>query len=659
MQTQLRAFLGVLFLLTFPAFANSDTDPVVPQDSVYSCPWLLGSDYNLHYEQHFGAPTLMFDASDKVREKNVGGLPVIALSGLLKHRDDVLIGFGVPNVFTVYPKGEGEEPGFEKYAAYSVKRKEAENVDLGARGIVQSSVFLRPTNLPEAAKADLRKASRDPKNHTKSWTCVNANCRVWEQAGFTTRDGRPLSEIYFPARMLHVLISEGLYYQGQRIEFEMFRTTPSGLKWFGYRQALAELDTLRRHWLKKHPSWEAYAYPDAFFWRKLEEFLTRGDQRPWLIQTEPRDLTPARAHSLAVSVSRPSLFGTLSGQVLGPHNIYDVQTTDRADLNAFLPKPITAFEKSKNDLFTRFKQQWAFREAHVKWLRKHLIHEMLSPRMMSVADIFRTLPTHTDAAPAKFNLVVTPTNISISFLNGGLSKIMDWIMTKHVLVAGYNPDVRFAGEIFKGIDGRVYITNDSGSYQPTHEQLDAIIAFMTLQFPGIEFVPVYKGGVKPAAPKKSMTERVVAMLQKLRGLDLAMLSQWSMTRTIEHEANYSIGLPVKLSDLASIHPMRGVAEDKVAERAQALIEAKDLILQTGTLTAEMQGRLIASKGKMRGVRDRQGRVVLFDGNGRLKSIREAFGPDADLKVEVEVYEFTTPNAEVLDQLDRIREMRGL
>lgn len=64
---------------------------------------------------------------------------------------------------------------------------------------------------------------------------------------------------------------------------------------------------------------------------------------------------------------------------------------------------------------------------------------------------------------------------------------------------------------------------------------------------------------------------------------------------------------------------------------------------------------------MRVVKDREGNYVLFDGNGRFKSIAQAFNDKPDLLLEVEHFEIENPEAreEVFKSIEKIRKMRGL
>ncbi len=72
------------------------------------------------------------------------------------------------------------------------------------------------------------------------------------------------------------------------------------------------------------------------------------------------------------------------------------------------------------------------------------------------------------------------------FLN---SKLVDWLLSKHVLISGYDDDVRFAGEAWMEhqTDGIIiHLSNNSGTYKPNTEQLIKAAQFVSDAFPGLK-----------------------------------------------------------------------------------------------------------------------------------------------------------------------------
>jgi len=66
----------------------------------------------------------------------------------------------------------------------------------------------------------------------------------------------------------------------------------------------------------------------------------------------------------------------------------------------------------------------------------------------------------------------------------------NFLTTKHLALAKSGEAVRFAGEIFLDGDGTIYLSNDSGTFQPTVAQLHAMTAMMREIFPKAKIVEV-------------------------------------------------------------------------------------------------------------------------------------------------------------------------
>ena len=101
-------------------------------------------------------------------------------------------------------------------------------------------------------------------------------------------------------------------------------------------------------------------------------------------------------------------------------------------------------------------------------------------------------------APGKYNIVIEGRVMTVARLVNG-AKVPDWILSKHVLMSGYSKDVRFAGELWKAADGKIHLSNNSGTYRPSTEQLAAAVSYLSAVFPGVEFVADV-AELAPAAP---------------------------------------------------------------------------------------------------------------------------------------------------------------
>jgi len=179
------------------------------------------------------------DASS-IRERTIQDLRVFRISDLFAGKNEIFLGFGLPNVYLTVPDGKG---GYEKFAAKSLKR--APSVVEDTRNFVQSGIMLRLLNLPDHAAEKLRAAMR--LHHGKKYmTCVNANLRVLEDAGFTSGQ-RKLSSIYMPYALLSYLLSNGLEFEGKAVQLEVVRTTQANMESYARQIIAAELMTFCRH----------------------------------------------------------------------------------------------------------------------------------------------------------------------------------------------------------------------------------------------------------------------------------------------------------------------------------------------------------------------------------------------------------------------------
>jgi hypothetical protein len=90
--------------------------------------------------------------------------------------------------------------------------------------------------------------------------------------------------------------------------------------------------------------------------------------------------------------------------------------------------------------------------------------------------------------PFLYNLVVTGSDIRIARLENRSpkdKKAVNWLLAKHLLIAGNSPDVRFAGELWveDSPKGRVvHINNNSGTYKPSAGRTKATVRYLEKAF---------------------------------------------------------------------------------------------------------------------------------------------------------------------------------
>jgi hypothetical protein len=123
----------------------------------------------------------------------------------------------------------------------------------------------------------------------------------------------------------------------------------------------------------------------------------------------------------------------------------------------------------------------------VKGIRRLLACDYISIGNRLECDVYDMLRTHSQRARNIYNLVLTDEHIIIARISIR-ARIIDWILSKHVLMSGYHPAVRFAGEIWKDEHGVIHINRNSGTYQPTLEQLQSAAAFLRAVFPHLTVV---------------------------------------------------------------------------------------------------------------------------------------------------------------------------
>ncbi len=430
------------------------------------------------------------DASN-IRERVVQDLRLFRISAVFAGADEVFLGFGLPNVYLTVPDGKG---GYEKFAAKSLKR--APSVVEDTRNFVQSGILLRLLNLPQHAAQKLRAAMR--LHHGKKYmTCVNANLRVLEDAGFTSGE-RKLSSIYMPYALLSYLLSNGLKFEGETVELEVVRTTQANMESYARQIITAELMTFFRHGerileakSKKSKHWSAAHAVIAAPFRLIGAVGRRLGFKatPVVISREVAPALPASVdylRDLTVRLSLTSSAGTILRQFWGAHALFTGEQT-RVNPLDYLSERLQPFPQKNPNFVTRMKKEVLFSRFVIK-----LIHKVLAPAyadlgVKSERDVYDMLRTDSAAKSNKYNLVITNKKIIVARTTVGV-KIVDWVLSKHVLASGYDPDVLFAGELWKDSDGIIHINGNSGTYRPSDNDVLAVGRYMQAVFPHLHVV---------------------------------------------------------------------------------------------------------------------------------------------------------------------------
>lgn len=458
------------------------------------------------YAQHFecrpendlfgGIIPEVIDATT-IREHAVADLKVFKISDVFSGKDEIFIGFGRPNAYLVCPDGAG---GYQKFAGKSLKR--APSVIEATRDFAQSGLLIRLKGLPPEAAERLR-VSMKKFHGIKYWTCVNACMTVMQDAGFTSGK-RPLTDRYWPYHLFTALVNDGLSYEGKPVEYEVIRTTSDRVERYALRIIGAEVTTFCRHTTR---NMEAKAKGGS----RVSKFMLgaiglparlvgggkkKGSRKSAPPVAPPLPDTVDYTRDIQMRVSSASHVGAFMRLFWGAHNLFE-GTQSRVKITDYLTAPLKEFPQPNPNIATRLKKALIFSRPVIWAMRKILVPSYaVMPGLRSENDVYKALRTHSQAEPNKYNLVIVAedqnagpgaSTFILSRITGG-AKLMDWILSKHVLMSGYSKFVLFAGEIWKDENGVIHVNRNSGTYQPSPEQLDAMVEFLRALFPHLTIV---------------------------------------------------------------------------------------------------------------------------------------------------------------------------
>lgn len=429
-------------------------------------------------------PRMVVDASH-VQSVEHDGLQLVPIAEIFADPNATFIGFGMPNVYITVP-AEGadrdeagsvddEAPRWEKYAAAMFWRQRSHVAD--TRGRVQGGVLFELVDPPIGAVSELRTTMRDHAGR-RTISCARANAELLHHAGFTS-GLLPLSHHIRPAALARRIWEHGLEHRGRPIALRVIQTTGSSVTDHFASVISKESTSLGRLVTKQ--------------WKKLRK--NHGDPAPVI---DPRALERAdtnagdEARGGELRVGRPNRLGSALCVFWGDHPIFeafpdravaDLDSTEFSELN----EPLPAYP-GRPDLATRAKKHVLFSPRAVRSIRRLLARDMVSVGQHSGQSMAAMLRVGTADRPFMYNAVLTSNALRIARLENQSRKDVEkanWVLSKHVLVAGYDPDVRFAGEFWVEDlpDGRVvHVNNNSGTYQPGPERTEAAARFISEGF---------------------------------------------------------------------------------------------------------------------------------------------------------------------------------
>lgn len=422
-----------------------------------------------------------------------GKYKIIDVKQFLSGKKEVLIGFGKPNVYTMIPTAEGDETGadYEKLDAFMFFRKEAKRRPVDK---IQSGLFIRPRNLPPEA-ADRMRVAMDKVAGKKTASCAHANAGMLTDAGFTS-GGKPLSGKLLPSDLFKRIANNGLEFDGKKIHFDIINTTEGTAEEHFDGVKAKEYSAPRRAIKKIFGGHKASVGERKALLKGLKD---AGEAQ----EAAPESAILDGGTPLKIRNSRHGAVGNFLTRLWEGHKFWEaLPSSEHADINKFLPDTLTD-KYSKGDKLSavdKLKSK-AFSPGMVKKMRGGIADTWDDAGEYGPGQIAKMLETDESGERKIYNMVITgdgkENRIAIGRIDGG-DKLPDWVLTKHLMLSNYDPDVRFAGETWaepflteEGKQGvRLHLNGNSGTYKPTDEQTEAAGEYMRAVFDGVEGVEI-------------------------------------------------------------------------------------------------------------------------------------------------------------------------
>ncbi len=401
--------------------------------------------------------------------------------------DMMAINFGMPNVaaFVTEEKDDGSIQTV-KVDAKSLRR--APMTYHETNGKIQSGVFFVPTNLPPDALTRFKKAAKNLENRNDI-TCVNTNCRVLKEAGFSI-EGVALDKVIFPTMLMDHLLFRNVFFtdaegKKHKIYFDIINTTNHNLEKHLKMVDTAVVGTRFRH-RRRNADTE-------------ENKEARSEAAKEMIAEEKKRLAEGASAPLPaggdqgrreITVSVPSYLGNKISGLWGRHTIYEISLADKKDdiSNAFESK-LVPFPKKHPDFVTWLKRDIFFSAPIIRLLRRHMIgrEEKLHLQPQDLFTHFRS----TDGEHLNYVLLDDKIVLARVHANGKtdkkVKKTADWALCKHTLLSN-RKKVYCAGEMWYDTSkNRFFLNNDSGSYIPNKERVEQLAQLANRIFQGQAF----------------------------------------------------------------------------------------------------------------------------------------------------------------------------
>jgi hypothetical protein len=415
-------------------------------------------------------------------------LPFFAIEDVFLDRTSVLIGCGMPNVFTAIYRSDDDPkgPGWDKFAAFMFWRQEA--MVANTKGRLQAGVILELRNLPDEARDAIRNKMKNLSGK-RSASCARLNAKMLHQAGFTFGNGHSLRTFVRPTKFASLLWRHGLKYKEQNIDMRVVVTDGKGIG-----------DHFEG--IRKDSVWGREARSVS---RMVEKIYAKDQPHVPAPQFPVResvaiDLDRWSGRLTTVGINKPRWLGVKLAFLVGQQPVYTVRLS-QVDQVDELKIPLKPFP-GKLDRITKIKKHVMFSRpviATIRHFRMKTIEQYMNiPARAAVDMLIRSDGPDHDGA-VLYNCVVTLTdNGAAEARITGLKnqdarsqqsrwvRIINWILAKHVLLSGYDPNTVYACElwVYINVDRQpvLCINSNSGSYKPGTARGEALASYLEKLF---------------------------------------------------------------------------------------------------------------------------------------------------------------------------------
>lgn len=461
-------FVSILAILAWQAYLRK-TSPKARALSVCSQSYLTKEQGGVEaIELMFSKPELVLDVSRLAHEEKARSDPTLSVfdvNDVFGPGEHFFLAFGKPNMYTAFT----DATVWRSFHAKSFWR--APSAVHSGQTRLQSGILLVFKNLPPDALSRFGAAFNQHagKRHV---TCVNANCALLDSIGFTFAGGKSLVRHHYvlPMTLLETVLAHGLELRGMPVEFDIVKTTAHDFEMFRHLVLHSVCASFVRH------SWLARFAP----------LLFPNPTPTGTHHQAPNSNQQAQEKRHRIRVFYPSgVLGSLMAILVGRHLLVriDAQITQAA-----FPA-LAAFPHKRPPFHTRIKKAFLFSPPVVAFIRWWLFSgETVFAPLFSSDQIFAML-----MPDATYNLVIDSKGQSLMKLTAEtklaqlLGKVMDWVLTKHVLMSNYGDDVLFAGEVYRTRDNKIQVTGNSGTYMPNNETTDWARKHLASTFQGVAF----------------------------------------------------------------------------------------------------------------------------------------------------------------------------